>query len=39
MNAGEELQQALTVSVIEYGIHQLPPEVLSISGPVIIAES
>ena len=32
------MQEALTDSVIEYGIHQLPPEVFSISGPVIIAK-
>ncbi|MFL5808944.1 MAG: hypothetical protein ACJ749_05440, partial [Flavisolibacter sp.] len=38
VNAAQQLQQALTDSVIEHGIHQLPPEVFSISGPVIIAK-
>jgi hypothetical protein len=38
LDAAEQLQKALTDSVIEYGVHQLPPEVFSISGPVIIAK-
>ena len=38
LNAAEELQQALTDSVIGYAVHQLPPEVFSISGPVIMAK-
>lgn len=36
IDAAQQLQKALTDSIIEYGIHQLPPEVFLISGPVLI---
>ena len=37
-NAAQQLQSALTDQLIEYSIHQLPPELFSISGPTIIAK-
>jgi len=36
--AARLLQALLTDSVIEYAVHQLPPEVFSISGPTIISK-
>ncbi|HMG66068.1 MAG TPA: BamA/TamA family outer membrane protein [Chitinophagaceae bacterium] len=38
IKASEGLKRALTDSVIEYGVHQLPPEQFSISGNTIIAK-
>jgi len=38
INAAQQLQSALTDQLIEYSIHQLPPELFSISGPTIIAK-
>jgi len=34
--AAQELQRTITDQVIEYSIHQLPPELFAISGPAII---
>lgn len=38
ITAAKELQDALTDKVIEYSIHQLPPQLFAISGPAIISK-
>ncbi|MEP6675417.1 MAG: BamA/TamA family outer membrane protein [Ferruginibacter sp.] len=38
VKAAVELQQAITDSVIEYGLHQLPPELYAVNGEKIIRQ-
>jgi len=38
VSAAQQLQQSLTDELIEYSIHQLPPQIFSFSGPTIIAK-